>query len=429
MDNKDHHPLTSVKSVSQSAYFSLAAASLIAISSAFFIANSEIEFLSKTLIFAGLLAVYILFAVILHARYSEEKYHPSDGRGESPVSNTFPDGVEEKLAILEEAGKIFSASLKSDDMFRLISSRVRGLIPNSASVLFLIDLDNRLNAAHATGENARAITKSSLECDQGIAGRAFISGNVEVENDLTEEKRSIGKDVLEKFRSAAGIPLFRGLETFGVLVLYSENENEFDESNTGLLEALGTRVAPLLVSSYAFEQNIANSMTDSLTNLPNERAFYLVLENQIAEAQRFQHQRQLTILTIDIKEFAEFNRRHGHSMGDNLLRFASDIIGEQLRKMDFLCRSMNDEFWIVLPTASDSITAKIVKRIEKAFSERAFDLLGEKTYHAGLNFGSATFLRDGETTNQLLQKALLKKKQSKAGEENTVIMFPREYVN
>ncbi len=429
MNTNNHRSLTPVKTVSQIAYIILAIASLISIAAAFFIASSGLEFSAKVFAYVGISVGYIILAIGLNSKYAVRIIAESENEISSAESIYSTNGVEEKLAILEEAGKIFSASLKSDDMFRLISSRISGLIPHSACVLFLVDLDNRLNAAHASGENARAITKTSLECDQGIAGRSYISGKVEVENDLADERRYFSKDVLVKFRSAVSVPLVRGVETFGILVMYSENDDEFDESKMLLLEALGVRIAPLLVSSYAFEQNIANSMTDSLTNLPNERAFYLVLENQIAEAQRFQQQRQLTILTIDIKEFAEFNRRHGHSMGDNLLRFASDIIGEQLRKMDFLCRSMNDEFWIVLPTASDEITSKIVKRIEKSFSDRAFDLLGEKTYHVGLNFGSATFLRDGETTNQLLQKALLKKKQSKAGEENTVIMFPREYVN
>ncbi len=181
--------------------------------------------------------------------------------------------------------------------------------------------------------------------------------------------------------------------------------------------------------SFSFEQNISNSMTDALTNLPNERAFYLVLENQIAEAQRFQEERPLTILTLDIQDFADFNRMYGYSTGDSLLAFASRIIGDQLRQMDFLSRSMSDEFWVVLPTASDEITKKIVKRIEAAFTKSAFEISNTEKYYATMNFGSATFLRDGETTNHLLQKALLRKKQSKSGNESSVIMFPREYVN
>ncbi|MCB1023330.1 MAG: GGDEF domain-containing protein [Acidobacteria bacterium] len=426
--NKNRLPKP-VKTVSQIAYVSLGLASLVSLIATFLLANSAQGFTVKIAAFSLILVAYLVLVVLLHSRFGSGETQLSESEIEGIGPEGFQDGVEEKLAVLEEAGKIFSASLKSDDMFRLISSRIDGLIPHSACVLFLADLDNRLNAAHASGENARAMTKTSIECDQGIAGRAFISGEVEVENDLTEERKYFVKDALAEFSSAISAPLIRGVETFGVLVMFGRNEEQFGENEIALFEALAARIAPLLVSSYAFEQNIANSMTDPLTNLPNERAFYLVLENQIAEAQRFQQQRHLTILTIDIKGFADFNRLHGHSMGDNLLRFASDIIGGQLRKMDFLCRSMNDEFWVVLPTASDSITAKIVKRIEDSFANRAFDLLGEKTYHAGLNFGSATFLRDGETTNQLLQKALLKKKQTKPGEENTVIMFPREYVN
>ena len=170
-------------------------------------------------------------------------------------------------------------------------------------------------------------------------------------------------------------------------------------------------------------------MTDSLTNLPNERAFYLVLENQIAEAQRFREQRPLTILVIDIKDFADFNRKFGYSLGDKLLAFASGIIKDQLRKMDFLSRSMSDEFWVVLPTASNEITKKIKERIEKAFSNKHFALPDDEKHFVKLNFGDATFLKDGETTNQLLQRAILRKKQNKSPEENKVIMFPKEYVN
>jgi diguanylate cyclase (GGDEF)-like protein len=286
-----------------------------------------------------------------------------------------------------------------------------------------------LNAEFATGKNSRLITKHTIGCDEGLAGKALISCKIEVDGALGLDKKALSLESLDGLNSAISVPMNRGDEPFGVLVLYSDVTNGYGDDEIELLEAIGERVAPLLNSSFSFERNISNAMTDSLTNLPNERAFYLVLENQIAEAQRFPEQRALTILAIDIKGFADFNRSFGFSTGDNLLTFASDVIKDQLRKMDFLARSMNDEFWVVLPTASDEITGNIRKRIETAFSAKTFALPDNKRYPVELNFGAATFLKDGDTTNQLLQLAILRKKQNKSKEESTVIMFPREYVN
>jgi len=333
------------------------------------------------------------------------------------------------LLLLEEANKFFSASLRANDMFRLIASRVREIVEYKTCVLFLIDDENQLNASFATGENSRLITKNKIGCDEGLAGKTFVSGKIETDAKLNLDARVMSKESLDGLRSGVSVPLMRGEETFGVLLLYGGKENAFSQQEIILLEAIGERVAPLLNSSFSFERNISNAMTDSLTNLPNERAFYLVLENQIAEAQRFPEQRALTIMAIDIKGFADFNRNFGFSTGDNLLAFASEIIKDQLRKMDFLSRSMNDEFWVVLPKASDEITDNIKKRIVAAFSKKTFNLPENKKHSVKLNFGSATFLKDGETTNQLLQRAILRKKQDKTDKENTVIMFPKEYVN
>ncbi len=407
----------------------LLASSTLAICAAFIIAVSGIGLLAKTMLLLPVLAANVLLFFFLRRRSVKVIGATVEREVKGSDDAIFTEDVEEKIGILDEAGKFFSASLKSDDMFRLVSSRIGEIIPHSTCVLFLSTSENKLEATYASGEYSRAITTVSLDCDEGLAGKAFISGEVQLDKHLIEDRKFVKSEILDVFSSGLAVPLIRGVETFGVLVLYAGAGMAFDDRHRILLEAIGSRVAPLLVSSFSFEQNISNSMTDSLTNLPNERAFYLVLENQIAEAQRFQKQRPLTIMTIDVKEFAQFNRMYGHTAGDKLLAFASGIIEDNLRQMDFLCRSMNDEFWVVLPTASDEITRIIIKRIESAFANQTFTLPDGENYHADINIGTATFLRDGETTNQLLQKSLLRKKQSKTNEESTIIMFPKEYVN
>jgi len=202
-----------------------------------------------------------------------------------------------------------------------------------------------------------------------------------------------------------------------------------DAATHAVLEAIGRRLSPLFLSSLSFERSLSNALTDTLTSLPNERAFYVVFENQLAESQRHRDDRPLTILSIDIKNFADANQTYGFAAGDRLLAFTAERLASQLRKMDFLCRAANDEFLIILPTASEKFASEIVQRIRDRFASEPFRISETDDIKVWLNFGLATFWQDGETADQLLQSARIRKQQAKAEEPSKVLWFPKEYVN
>ena len=152
-------------------------------------------------------------------------------------------------------------------------------------------------------------------------------------------------------------------------------------------------------------------------------------KHQIAESQRFSEKRNLAVLLIDIKNFDELNKTYGHLVGDKILSFTAQTIRKELRQMDFLSRSVNDEFFAVLPTADKDETEKIIRRIEKSFLLDRFQISEQTKINIGLNFGFASFNTDGETANQLLNIALLKKRQAKSFEDKNVLWFPKEFVN
>ena len=131
----------------------------------------------------------------------------------------------------------------------------------------------------------------------------------------------------------------------------------------------------------------------------------------------------------NVRNFAEINQKFGHTTGDNLLTFAAQTIKKQLRQMDVLTRSMGDEFLAILPTANEKISADVIERIKRAFISNAFQLSERENINLEINFGAATFWRDGETANELLKTALLRKGQDKSAEKGKVIWFPKEFVN
>src|SRR5690606_1651604 len=281
----------------------------------------------------------------------------------------------------------------------------------------------------ADGMNAEAFRNFEGELSAGLALDAFLSGSVASESRLRTDRAVFNSGELEGLRSSAAIPLFENGNGFGVLQLFMRGETKFDSDQIGLLDSVGGRVAPLFLSSFAFEKTLSNALTDSLTNLPNERAFHMVLENQLAESQRYMDERPLSIASLDLKGFSELNERYGHATGDRVLAFVAAEITAQLRKMDFLARSINDEFLLIFPTANEDMVKEILERINRHFEEKEFDLTPDENLIVELNQGWATFWKDGETGAELLRSAQLRKQQSKAMEPNKVLNFPKEYVN
>lgn len=398
--------------------------SFVVIVATFFVSNSELTFETKTAVFVSIAAAYPLLCA---AFYFWQRKKAAEFRSERLIS-AFNEEIEGKLLALEEANEFFGASLKFSDMFRLVASRIEEIVPFASCVLYLRGEDNKnvLQIKNAVGENAKKFLDFKSGTNKGLAIRAFLSGKTETDIGLSFEKRIFPPDILEKFQTAAAVPLANRGETFGVLVLYG---GAFRENAETLLTAVGERVAPLFAGSFAFEQSVSNALTDSLTNLPNERGFFLVLENKVAEAHRYRDERPLTVLAMDVRDFAEINHKYGHAAGDRILAFASATIKKQLRQMDVLTRSSGDEFLAILPTANEKISAEVTERIRRAFISSPFRISENETINLALNFGTATFWRDGETAAELLKTALLRKGQDKSAERSKVIWFPKEFVN
>lgn len=405
---------------SSSVYAALIAIGLVAPAVTFWIAVSDLE--SNTKIY-GLAAIAFVYFLICFWSYRQLRAEVLSKRIDARQ-----DALHGKLLALEEANEFFGTSLKPADTFRLVSSRIRDIYPFSSSVFFLTD-GAQLKAVHADGLNQAALLASSVEKGQGLAGLALLSGEVEYSPDLNPDRPVFDAAALRGLNSSVAVPLSYKQAVFGVVQLFGDRKLPGDERYLNILRAVGERIAPLLRGSIAFGESLSNALTDSLTKLPNERAFYMVLENQLGESQRLRDERPLAVIALDISSFDD--EEHGFSgvESERVVGFAGEVIRAQLRKMDFLARSINDEFLLILPTANDATAREIMNRIMLAFAARPFTTAGGDEIKLEINFGCACFWQDGETAPQLLQNARLRKQQAKAEEPKNILRFPKEYVN
>jgi len=88
------------------------------------------------------------------------------------------------------------------------------------------------------------------------------------------------------------------------------------------------------------------AIRDPLTGLFNRR--YLASFVQPLAQPVLEEQESVTIGVVDIDHFKRVNDRHGHLVGDQVLREVADLLGARLRDHDCLVRFGGEEFIVVL---------------------------------------------------------------------------------
>jgi diguanylate cyclase (GGDEF)-like protein len=141
---------------------------------------------------------------------------------------------------------------------------------------------------------------------------------------------------------------------------------EFSTAFNAMAAELDQTMAALRASEHKYRQL---AITDSLTGLYNLRYFFTIAEKEFRRALR--HRRPVTVVMLDIDNFKNINDRHGHAVGDTVLREFSRSLGRSLRGADVLARYGGEEFIVLLPEtggeAGMAVAEKLKKGVEGCF--------------------------------------------------------------
>jgi diguanylate cyclase (GGDEF)-like protein/PAS domain S-box-containing protein len=105
----------------------------------------------------------------------------------------------------------------------------------------------------------------------------------------------------------------------------------------------------------------ALARTDTLSGLPNRRAWDEELRRELARAQRNGH--PLAVVMLDLDHFKAFNDAHGHQAGDGVLAELGRAWRTQLRASDFVARYGGEEFAALLPACPPEEATAAIERL------------------------------------------------------------------
>jgi len=160
------------------------------------------------------------------------------------------------------------------------------------------------------------------------------------------------------------VPLIARGHVKGALNIYRQGEGvDFTETEFELAKRFGDAAALALDNAEIRARLEHQARTDSLTGLLNHSVFYEQLLHALQESSRVHS--PVAVLMLDIDDFKHVNDVHGHSVGDELLRYLAEVLRATVRPDDTVCRLGGEEFAVIMVGCSAENAFRVAERIER----------------------------------------------------------------
>jgi diguanylate cyclase (GGDEF)-like protein/putative nucleotidyltransferase with HDIG domain len=309
----------------------------------------------------------------------------------------------DEMFTLYELAHALAGQASINDTGDILAKHLRRLIPFAQSILFLYDAaTDELEACHTLGHASSAVRALRIPLGQRLSGWVAANRNTIVNSDATLDLGDVARSLTPRLRSSLSSCLMLDGQLIGVLTLYSEQADAFNDDHRRVLEVVARQISHTVKRAAEFDNG---SRRDAITGLPNLKHLQQVLESG---EDPLTTGSDVTLLLIDVVGLKEINSRHGREAGDEVLRHISRHARSGLRLADILCRNGSDEF-VALLNKTDAATATVVaERVQHNIRNHMVRLSGGASLTVETNVTCVSAPKDGDSLQDLLACAQLR---------------------
>jgi putative nucleotidyltransferase with HDIG domain len=319
-------------------------------------------------------------------------------KGIASVQTTMPAPVAVGTSDHSERLLIFSSLLTnvpgqvgSSDIAELSWYHLRHMIPLSVLGLYRYEkASDELDAIALVGPVGVVPYQRRTALGQGLSGWVASTRQTILNSDPRLDLGQTAINACDELKSAASLPLLLDDQLIGVLTLYSDQTNAYNEQHLKVLSLLAPRLAYAVSRAESYDIEHATLLWDKETGLPNSRYLREYVASEIGRHAGVSGSILLLRIGGDAAALSEVAT----------LRLVASGVRSALRLGDLIFRLSQDELVCILNGADGPTTQLIAGRLAETL-ERCFAASGA-TLDLGLAVGSATPPIDGVGLDDLV---------------------------
>jgi diguanylate cyclase (GGDEF)-like protein len=307
---------------------------------------------------------------------------------------------------LHEFTQAVSSTLDLEALGASVVAGVRRVVRSDHVALTVLDQETGRYHVRAITDAPPAELGGEVKPGEGLAGRAIRDRTLVFDDQFgTDSFPAAYRATAEPMTLlGAGVPLVRDGVVVGALsIMRRDQADAFSVLEREAMELLAGHAALALANAFLHAEVEQLAIRDPLTGLYNRRYFDEALERVIAGWHRATGSARMPVAAIvfDLDHFGEFNKQHGHQVGDLVLRAFAGILRARLRATDLVARLGGEEFIAVLEGATRDDAERLAEEVRAALRDQ--NLINEDGQRLSVTVSAGcTQLEDAQSTRESL---------------------------
>jgi diguanylate cyclase (GGDEF)-like protein len=314
------------------------------------------------------------------------------------------------LRSLNDFTNAVSGELEMTKLGAAMVDAVRHVVPADIVTLTALERETGRYLLRAATDVDASVLDREVKPGEGLAGRAIRDRTVVIDENFGPDRYPAsyreGAEPAEMI--GAGIPLQRDGVVVGAISIVRRGRSEpFRPIDLEAMELLAGHAALAITNAYLHAEVEELATHDPLTGLYNRRYFDEALTRVIASWRRSLHaeRRPVAAIMFDLDHFGDFNKQHGHQIGDEVLRAFADLLQSRFRDADLVARYGGEEFVAVLEGATRDDAVVVAEGILAALADLPITSDDGTRLAVTVSAGCAEMYEAEPTAEQLLRTA------------------------